>query len=80
MIYKTQRRNTPVVTLIKKPTDTSFHGLLASEDWKMLLTPVDIPSRIKSPMPPSDPNYLIELTQSNPAIKELVDSFELEIG
>ena len=63
----------------KKPTDTSINELLASDQWEMLLNPVFVPSRIKSPMPPSDPNYLKEIAQSNPAIKELVDSFELQM-
>ena len=63
----------------KKTTDTSINKLLASDDWEMLLNPVEVPSKIKSPTQTSDPNYLIELSQSNPAIRALVGSFELQM-
>lgn len=66
----------------KQPSDTSINELLTSEDWKMLLSPdispEIIPSKIKKAIIPFDPSCLEEMVHNNPAIKSLIDSFELE--
>lgn len=63
----------------KLPTDTIMNELLTSEDWKLYLSHEIATSKIDTVDSPSDPQYLKELIHTNPAFKNLMDAFNLEM-
>lgn len=66
----------------KLPTDIYIDDFLKSIDWDLLWKPPAIPEDIipkkEEQRPPSDPEYLEKMQVSNPALKKLMDEFDLE--
>lgn len=62
----------------KLPTDTCMDEFLKSADFCQSAKPEIMIPKIVEPQPPSDPEYLEKMQVSNPALKKLMDEFDLE--
>lgn len=62
----------------KLPTDTCMDEFLKSADFCQSAKPEIMIPKIVEPQPPSEPEYLEKMQVSNPALKKLMDEFDLE--